>query len=372
MAVMPGILPEAALFSVIRPNQLRPEVVVSSAIDRLPGRSLSLKMPLKKKASFRVRGWVKRSDSSRTATASDLSASESLKAHIKHLGGGRLDEVVVKGTTNNTTLLAPVPKRAHRSRASSSDSRVTQWLDFYTGSPEPNKPQARPLPESSTPDHPPQASRHQRPPSHTDLRPAPLRVPSSEGRGGPSPPPKPLTRKNSAWKPLPNLPAQPEAGTAATQHVERTKTQAHSQQTPSVEPEHAGLGLLPMIRFDTPPPTPDSSAGGAATTPGCRDRGKGKGEEERTLTAGPNANSAASSSKANPAPQPPPERNGLEVTRHSRQERVWLHVNYRGEAPFLRAWGLEITKLADRLEGLAIVRELIQAEGERKSMEDPI
>lgn len=55
--------------------------------------------------------------------------------------------------------------------------------------------------------------------------------------------------------------------------------------------------------------------------------------------------------------------------RHTRQERIWLHVNYRGEAPFLKAWGLSITKLADRIEGLAIMRELIQAEGERKEME---
>jgi len=55
--------------------------------------------------------------------------------------------------------------------------------------------------------------------------------------------------------------------------------------------------------------------------------------------------------------------------RHTRQERVWLHINYRGEAPFLQAWGLNITKPADRLEGLAILRELIQADGERKEME---
>lgn len=55
--------------------------------------------------------------------------------------------------------------------------------------------------------------------------------------------------------------------------------------------------------------------------------------------------------------------------RHTRQERIWLHVNYRGEAPFLKAWGLSITKPADRIEGLGILRELIQAEGERKEME---
>jgi hypothetical protein len=66
MAGMPGVLPEAALFSVVKPNQLRPEIVVmSAAIDGLSGRSSSLKMPLTRKASFRVREWVKRSSSSR-------------------------------------------------------------------------------------------------------------------------------------------------------------------------------------------------------------------------------------------------------------------------------------------------------------------
>jgi hypothetical protein len=52
----------------------------------------------------------------------------------------------------------------------------------------------------------------------------------------------------------------------------------------------------------------------------------------------------------------------------TRQERIWLHINYRGKTPFLQAWGLDITKLADRIEGLVILRELIQAEGERKGV----
>jgi hypothetical protein len=50
--------------------------------------------------------------------------------------------------------------------------------------------------------------------------------------------------------------------------------------------------------------------------------------------------------------------------RHTRQERIWLHLNYRGEAPFLQAWGLSITDLADRLEGLSILKDLMQAKAE--------
>lgn len=62
----PGVLSEAALFSVIHPNYPRTEVVVPpGAIEGLFGRASSLKMPLTRKPSFRVREWVKRSNSTR-------------------------------------------------------------------------------------------------------------------------------------------------------------------------------------------------------------------------------------------------------------------------------------------------------------------
>ena len=54
---------------------------------------------------------------------------------------------------------------------------------------------------------------------------------------------------------------------------------------------------------------------------------------------------------------------------HTRRERVWLHINYRGESPFLQAWGMDISKPIDRVEGLALLRELIQAEREREGVE---
>ncbi|KAK4038843.1 hypothetical protein C8A01DRAFT_17080 [Parachaetomium inaequale] len=374
-----GMLPEAALFSVVRPNQWTTDVVVSAAMDGLTGRSSSLKMPLTRKTSFRVREWVKRSNSTRTTTATTgMSASGSLKAHIKHLGGGRLDEVEVEGTANNTTLLAPVPKRALRSRASSIESRATQWLDFYTGSPDASKPQGQPLPKPRPSDE--QPSQRQRAGSNADLRPAPLRVPSSERAGSagsptPTPPPKPLTRKNSKWKPLPNLPAQLaglgqfEMDTAVTKAAgaERGResepaTASRSEEKPALE--QSDPGFLPIFRFDSPPPTPDSDAGGAARAHVNKDKGKGR-SEEGTPPPEPGLDKARAREKIQQNAE------AEDSVRHTRQERIWLHVNYRGEAPFLQAWGLDIAKMADRLEGLAILRELIQAEVEERAVEGP-
>lgn len=48
--------------------------------------------------------------------------------------------------------------------------------------------------------------------------------------------------------------------------------------------------------------------------------------------------------------------------RHTTQERLWLHRNYRGEAAFLTAWGLNIELEQDREEGKSILQELMQAE----------
>lgn len=50
---------------------------------------------------------------------------------------------------------------------------------------------------------------------------------------------------------------------------------------------------------------------------------------------------------------------------------MWLHQHYRGEAPFLRAWGLDIKSAADREEGIVILRDLIalDLEGEKEVVE---
>lgn len=127
--------------------------------------------------------------------------------------------------------------------------------------------------------------------------------------------------------------------------------------------ELGDLGVLPIIRFGTPPPTPDSSTGGVAEM--HADKGRGEdGNEQGRRPVKPNLDVMKTRGSTGP------KVSTADTVRHTRQERIWLHVNYRGESPFLKAWGLDITKLADRLEGLAIVRELIQAEAEGKRVED--
>ena len=44
-----------------------------------------------------------------------------------------------------------------------------------------------------------------------------------------------------------------------------------------------------------------------------------------------------------------------------------MHRNYRGEANFLKSWGLRIESDADRSEGADLVRELMQSEREMKA-----
>jgi len=56
----------------------------------------------------------------------------------------------------------------------------------------------------------------------------------------------------------------------------------------------------------------------------------------------------------------------IHTIQHTRRERVWLHANYRGEAPFLQAWGLDIKVPGDREVGLEILRDLMLAEEERE------
>ncbi|RWA14906.1 hypothetical protein EKO27_g160 [Xylaria grammica] len=48
------------------------------------------------------------------------------------------------------------------------------------------------------------------------------------------------------------------------------------------------------------------------------------------------------------------------------KERFWLHRNYRGEAMFLKAWGLQITSEDDREEGRGILRELMEREAQEE------
>jgi hypothetical protein len=154
-----------------------------------------------------------------------------------------------------------------------------------------------------------------------------------------------------------------EEGGAEGERDPEPATSSRSQQNTS---ELDDLGILPLLRFDTPPPTPDSSAGAAAKTLLGPDKGKGK-EEDGALALESEGDDDAAVNRYK-TQRKPETVDSVRYNTSTRQERIWLHINYRGETPFLQAWGLDITKLADRIEGLDILRELIQAEGERKGV----
>ncbi|KXX75602.1 hypothetical protein MMYC01_206569 [Madurella mycetomatis] len=295
---------EAMLFSAARPSQPNGAVGISTStpaadVDHRSGRSSSLRLPPTRKASQRVREWVKRSNSAR---------------------------------------------------------RVTQWLDFYPEASEgarsqslPNQPSQAP-PQSLPPNKPRQRHRSD---SNGDLRPAPLRVPSLERQGGGGPHPEALARKNSKWKALPSLPGQQTDGTEQAVSLVSASHGRKAEAEREAQPQHRdGTTPLPVLRYGTPPPTPDSTVDGAARVLRTRD----------TKVTAPDVKSDLGTS----VEEVPKRVESDRLVRHTGQERVWLHVNYRGEAPFLQAWGLDITKLSDRLEGLSILRDLMQAEKERK------
>ncbi|KAK5636060.1 hypothetical protein RRF57_011772 [Xylaria bambusicola] len=48
------------------------------------------------------------------------------------------------------------------------------------------------------------------------------------------------------------------------------------------------------------------------------------------------------------------------------KERFWLHRHYRGEAVFLKAWGLQIESEHERQEGRRILRELMEGEAQEE------
>lgn len=177
------------------------------------------------------------------------------------------------------------------------------------------------------------------------------------------------------WKPLPSLPVQdnsvlrPSASrnVSSSRMVTDVKRKGHqeSQSSVSSPPHSTTLGasdkwLLSALTFDSPPPTPESEADSPA---------REKSEERPSEAKSSGIDRQPSLQPASPSPSDVrPEtrvRGRGEVAghvHHTREERIWLHVNYRGEAPFLQAWGLDITKLEDRLQGLAIVKELMNAE----------
>ncbi|RYO76467.1 hypothetical protein DL766_006399 [Monosporascus sp. MC13-8B] len=81
--------------------------------------------------------------------------------------------------------------------------------------------------------------------------------------------------------------------------------------------------------------------------------------KETSTAAAPTAITTGSGNSTQPKSRRPP--------RHTPQERLWLHRNYRGEAPFLKAWGLSINSEEDREEGKTILQDLMRGEEEESS-----
>ncbi len=247
------------------------------------------------------------------------------------------------------------------------DSRVTQWLDFYTG-PSELKAQRPALPPPPITAQPP--SRDQRPGSRVDLQPAPLRVPSSERRASPGASPTTPARQNSTSKPLPHLPAQAEVlvhphpdkssvvSKAKAESLDREREPATCHQ--KLSSEELDRELLPPLCLITPPTPSTSGAAGDISPPQDKD---GCEDEDKPLPPEPEQSDEISREQ----PSGPKTVSGGPIA-FTRKERIWLHVNYRGEGPFLRAWGLDITKPVDRSEGLALLRDLILAEGDGKGV----
>lgn len=310
-------------------------------------------------------------DTSRTGDTAGTWPSESLKTHIKHLGGGRVGVEEVEGAAPlaSSSLAVPGAKMPQRDRAPSTDSRTTQWFDFYPGPSEGAKSPGRlnqpadpsqlsQLSQTSGPSRSIQSGRpspQHRPSRNGDLCPAPLRVHSREKQKGVDPPSDALVTRDSKWKALPTLPVQPARNVepAATRSDGAEETEADrgpQSQRPgiSVRTDKTPI-VLPVIRYGTPPPTPDSSADGAARMLPTKDSDMAPDTDSDPSTA---------------VRTFPARADSLKSVRHTQQERIWLHVNYRGEAPFLQAWGLDIARPADRLEGLSILRDLMQAEKE--------
>ncbi|KAK3325034.1 hypothetical protein B0H66DRAFT_109231 [Apodospora peruviana] len=360
------------------------------------------KMGVARKPSQIMRDWVKRSGSSRTTKSSGQPVpSNHQRVDIVNLGGGRVGQPDIEPTIDAGLRLPVATRRpTTKNRPSSADSRVTQWIDLYPEAierfsksppeprPKPNRSASLPTPtrirrgKQQDPAQPPTQSRTHRdgtmiaelPETDPCPAPAPLRVPSttkqkmgSDSNASPSSKPPPLgpelVRKNSKWKPLPGLPAQKH------QQLQTITTTSST----SIVPQYCG----------TPPPTPDSATGAATTAPKpvlsetsslASPNTVGSPEDAMKITIGMMRMPGSTRSSSSPAVLTVNSPNttiaaGHSGQRHTREERMWLHENYRGEAPFLLAWGLDITRMEDREEGLAILRDLMLVRDGNKSPE---
>ncbi|KAK5655664.1 hypothetical protein OQA88_5597 [Cercophora sp. LCS_1] len=415
-----------------RPLNLDPSLFRSSSTSKI------------KKPTQRVRDWMKRSNSTRSAKHQEedppYPSTEQHIIKIAHLGGGR-----VPPPPEFEELLTPAALKPQKS----GDSRVTQWIDLYpealaglnspssTYSPQKegedeNEDEATRLSGETVARHaPPQQQQQQEPvelpaelEGDVDLRPAPLRTPSNASggssvdgnRGGSG------RREGEGikWKPLPELPVQKAMRALDTPPLTPDRVGEEEQEEGVIKIQIEGVERRPReivvereVEARREVEKGKEQPSGIVVERGVEQDDVGLIEDhslefghevERELQRAVERVVRLESERE--AENPAVEENVAEVddarevgthdvvhgavqeeksersavaqgktrwiAKYTRQERVWLHHNYRGEAPFLLVWGLDIRNEEDREEGLEILRELMQAESETGKRRDVV
>ncbi|KAI0117852.1 hypothetical protein GGR51DRAFT_269129 [Nemania sp. FL0031] len=124
-------------------------------------------------------------------------------------------------------------------------------------------------------------------------------------------------------------------------------------------------GLPPLTSAPPNVPLPPIS--------GTKLAGQGKTRDQAQHRRGGSSASERGVERSTPTPiipiEPQEQADGQQTggeQKLSSRERLWLHRNYRGEAMFLRAWGLQIASEEDREEGRGILRELMEGEAQEE------
>ncbi|KAI1339424.1 hypothetical protein F5Y15DRAFT_382494 [Xylariaceae sp. FL0016] len=174
-------------------------------------------------------------------------------------------------------------------------------------------------------------------------------------------------QKRSQWKALPRPPLEESDEEAqdlrsARQHVgQMAKPTDGNTAANSSTGNHAnGLRIFPPPTSGPPrKPLPAVSSKMADA--------QGKPRDRSNSSRLRSTSSESTKGRSSPRQTSTPEKGSKQKL--TGQERLWLHRNYRGEATFLKAWGLHITKEEDREEGIKILRELMSGESEDERRE---
>ncbi|CAJ2510382.1 Uu.00g050850.m01.CDS01 [Anthostomella pinea] len=154
-----------------------------------------------------------------------------------------------------------------------------------------------------------------------------------------------------------------------------------SNPSPYVQSPYAdGTRVLPPL-MSPPPNGPLPAVTERQLDARSRSKSRGRSESKRSESKPRSASGEGKKERSPPRqstrpPQTQQGQQGQQVAQQGQkpkltpQERLWLHRNYRGEATFLKAWGLHITKEEDREEGIKVLRELMAGEAKEESREE--